>query len=60
MSDDANVPMDAIADQAEAVIKAAIVWRWAAEADPRMTQAEWKLYEATNAYGSEFKGVRAK
>jgi len=59
MSDE-NVPMDATAMYAEEIVKAAIAWRWAMDADPVLTRAEWRLHEATGNYGSEFKGLRSQ
>jgi len=59
MSDE-NVPIDAIAMHAEAIVKAAIGWAWALDADPRMTREEWTLFEACKIYGDEFKGMRAR
>jgi hypothetical protein len=55
-----NVPMDVVAENAEAVVKAAIAWRWSQAKEPVLTVAEWRLYEATGNYGSDYKGLRAQ
>ena len=56
---DANVPMDVTAMQAEAVVKAAIAWRYEKGHDPILSTYEWRLYDALNNYGDKFKGLRA-
>ncbi len=60
MSDDANVPMDAVAENAKAIVQAAIEWRRAVGPSPVMTAAEWKLFAACEQYGDRFKGLRAQ
>ena len=60
MEDGTSVPMDATAMQADAVIKAAIAWRWTRNDEESMSKAEWELFMATNAYGDTFKGTRGK
>ena len=60
MNDNSNVPMDATAMQADAVIKAAIAWRLDNDGGGLMSRAEWELFMATNAYGDKFKGTRGK
>ena len=60
MSDNETVPMDVTAMQAEVIVKAALdvvqeKWR---TSDGRLCRAEWKLVEAVEAYGFEFKGLR--
>jgi len=59
MSDDINVPADATAMQAEAIVRAAIAWAWTVQPDDRMGRNDWKLYEACTQYGDDFKGLRA-
>lgn len=59
MSDE-NVPMDATAMQAEAIVKAAIAWRLRQETDPIMNLEEFRLYEACKEYGDQFKGVHRR
>jgi len=59
MSDE-HAPMDARAMKSEEVIKAAIAWRWAQDDQPRLSLAEWKLYQATTDYGSDYAGLVAK
>jgi len=59
-SGDSNVPADATAMQAEAVVRAAIEWRNGLEDDPKLSREEWVLYDALTRYGSEFKGLRAQ
>jgi hypothetical protein len=55
-----NVPLDVVAMDAEAIVKAAIAWRWSQAEEPVLTVAEWKLYEATGNYGSNYKGLSAQ
>lgn len=58
--DDMNVPMDLTAAGAAAIVQASIAWRWSLDSNPVLTAAEWKLFEATGDYGSEYKGLRAQ
>jgi len=60
MSNDANRPMDATAMQAEAVVKAAIEWRYEHRGERDMSRVEWELWQATNGYGDTWKGLRAR
>ena len=60
MIDNGHAPVDATAMQADAVIKAAIAWRWTRNDKELMSKAEWELFMATNAYGGTFKGTRGK
>lgn len=61
-ADSDTVPMDATAAQAEAVMNAAIAWAWAlpTHQELRMTQEEWRLFEALRAYGETYKGLRSQ
>jgi len=56
---DENVPADVTAEQAEAIVKAAIAWRWQQDDNTRFTREEWRLHEATGSYGDTYKGLRA-
>ena len=54
-----NLPVDAIAMDAEAIVKAAIEWkRWQGERKP-MTREEWLLDAACDSYGYIYKGLRS-
>lgn len=57
-----TVPMDVTAEQAEAVLRAAISWAWdiPTHQEHKMTRHEWVLFEALRKYGDEFKGLRAQ
>lgn len=57
MSDPENAPVDATRIRAEAVIRAALAWRFRQGDDPVLTLDEYALYMACNEYGDEFKGV---
>jgi len=60
MSDNETVPMDATAMQAEEIVRAALgLVAYKRRTDDRyLYREEWKLVEAVEAYGTEFKGLR--
>lgn len=58
--DNENVPIDAVALRAEAVVRAAIDWGFTVDVDGSFTRQQWKLYDALLEYGDEFKGLRAR
>ena len=62
MSDSENVPMDATAEQAKAVVEAAIAWARSVshESGQLMTEQEWELRSALKRYGDKYKGLRAR
>ena len=62
MTNEENIPMDATAAQAEAVVIAAIAWGWASgsQMQARLTREEWALMEALKGYGDKFKGLKAR
>lgn len=55
-----NVPADATAMKAEAIVFAALSWRRSADVlmTDKFTREEWALVEACEAYGDRYKGVR--
>ena len=59
MSDTQNVPVDATAEQAEAILVAAIKWGWEQDrtVSAIMTRTEWELISALDAYGDKWKGL---
>lgn len=60
MTNEENAPMDATAMHAEAIIRAAIEWRFERGDHTLMNRAEWKLFEACNEYGDQYRGVRGR
>jgi len=58
INQDPNVPGDSTAVEAEAIVKAAIDWRWKLDfVDGKMTREEWQLAQACSAYGDVYKGL---
>lgn len=57
MSDE-NVPLDARAVRAEAVVKAALEWAAITEGAWSLSREEWRLLEAVEVYGG--KGLRGR
>jgi len=57
--DDSTVPIDATAEQAEALVKAAIAWAGEAAQERTLTREEWKLLEACQSYGDHYRGLRS-
>jgi hypothetical protein len=55
-----EIPVNKTARQAEAVIEAAIQWRWDHSDDRLMTRKDWALYNALSEYGDKYKGVGVK
>ena len=62
MGDSETVPMDVTAEQASRIVRAAVVLvkdkyrtgKWL------LNREEWKLVEAVEDYGLEFKGIRSQ
>jgi len=50
--DDENVPMEAVAMNAEEVVKAAVAWKSSKGGSPVMDRKEWALFDAVEQHGA--------